>query len=129
MLPNPYALAGSLLLTAAVLGGLYLLGRHDGKQVQAKADTAAIAFKDNHLRAAARALNANARTFRAIDATTKANAAAARQRLLAAFESEKFATTSRKALEQRIKALAAEAEREKFTCSAAEMRICGVPLR
>lgn len=128
-LPNPYAMAGSLLLTAALLGGVWLHGSARGKARQAEADATRINHAEGHRDALRRALNANARTFRAIDATTRANLLLASKRKAAIVEAAVQAAAGKLALERQVAALNKAAAVERSTCSQAEIRICGVPLR
>lgn len=124
-----WGLVGGLLVLLAILGGLYAWGRSDGRAAQAKDDAALVERKNAALRNAADALAAAARKFREIDTTTRLAEEGAEQWRLAAGEADRQAAQTKTMFEQRIRELAAEAEREKFNCSEARMRICGVPLR
>lgn len=127
-LPNPYALLGSLLLTAALLGGVWLHGRAAGKARQVEADAALIARKDAALRSAAAALGDAATRFREIDAVTdiaKAEAAALR-RASDAFAEQ--AGQDKADMQRRIAELNAQRERERRSCAIAEVPVCGSPL-
>lgn len=126
---NPYAWIAVLVIVASLVMGIWLHGNQRGKRVQAREDAAQLSEATGHRDALRRALNANARTFRAIDATTQANlrrAAAERQKSLAA---ETAAILRREALKTEIARINQQAERERTTCSHVEAQICGTPLR
>lgn len=129
MVLNPYGLLLKTAAVCAVLFAAFGVGCRHGVKTQAARDAKAIAFKDDHLRAASRALSANARTFRAMDRVALANKKIAEAQWDQARKDDKEAVRVRGMLEQRIREIADEAEREKFTCSIAEARICGTPLR
>ncbi len=129
MIPNPYSWLAGLVLVAGVLGGMYAYGRSDGREAQAKADAAEIAEARGHRVELQRALKANARAFRAYAAIAHANERAAAARARQRQVDEAFAVGSRKDLERRVAELAHAAQIERVTCSQAEMRICGAPLR
>lgn len=125
----PYASLLKWALIAVMCAALFIGGCQRGKRVQAEAGARELAQAHGHRDALQRSLRAHARTFRAIAATTAANVRAAQARAKRAVADETFASQSRAGLERRIAELAHAAELERITCSEAETRICGTPLR
>ena len=129
---NPYALAaklGGLLLILALpfWGGCRMQARHEAAaraKLQAK-----VMAKDAALGQAATVLRGNADLFRAISATTRANAAAAKAAQKRGADAVKAAQADATAAKRRIDKLETDLLAEKHGCADSERPICGVPLR
>lgn len=124
----PYASLAKWLLIAALVAGVYLFGRSDGRDAQAKHDSALIEKKNDALKAAALALWKAALRFREISVVTDVAVAESRAHQKLAAELAREAGKDKTALVARIAELNAAAERERETCSQAEVQICGSPL-
>lgn len=126
---NPYVLLAKTAALAAVVFLVFFVGYRYGTRVQAERDAAKIERKNEALRKAGDALGDAARTFRMIDDETRLAERRADEWREAAKVADQQAGQTKAMFEKRLTALAAEAERERFTCSQAEMRICGAALR
>lgn len=124
----PYAILLKWLLIAGLLLAVYVYGRGDGKDAQAREDAALIAFKNQALQASALAHAQSALRFREISAATDAAEKESEAWKNLAADMAKEAGKDKSALVEQISALNAAAERERETCSQAEMQICGSPL-
>lgn len=130
-LPDAIAPYASLLKWALIVGllvGMYLFGRGDGREAQSRDDAALIGQKNNDLQACALAHGKSALRFREISAVTDIAESESRAHQKLAAELAREAGKDKTALVATIAALNATAERERETCSQAEMQICGSPL-
>lgn len=131
-LPDAIAPYASLLKWALIVGllvAVYAYGRGDGREAQRKADAAAIEAKNDALRDSALAHGAAAVRFREIGALTSVAVAEGKAQTKLAAELARVAGKDGAELARQIAGLNRQAERERETCSEAEMLICGSALQ
>ena len=126
---NPYKhLAMLAVLIAAVLS-IFAWGRSSGRRAEA-ADHAPkhAELKRAYDLAHTGLLNAGA-ALRTVSARTREEAARAAQQQAQGAQAAAEAAEAARAAKARVGALETELKRERATCTQAEARICGVPLR
>lgn len=124
-----WGLLAGLALLVGIAGSLYAWGRHDGREVQRKEDARELERKSSALITAAGALSAASSKFREIDAATKDSREQGERVKAEASKAAREAERQRDALAARLDQINRADKQEKTTCTQAQARVCGSPLR
>jgi len=126
---NPYRIGAYLLAVFVLLAAVFGAGHNSGRKAEAKAHAPAHAkLLEAYNRAHTGLLNAGA-ALRDVSAKTQQEAAKAAQQQAKGEQAVAQAKEAQRASQGRVAALERQLKAEKSTCTEAEMRICGVPLR
>lgn len=136
LIPAPYRLLAAVLAIAVATGGIYIKGRVDGAQNEARDNAAQIRKAETRaataataLRVAAGRLREDARLFREIGRQTAANLETARTAQRTATTQAARAARDAARLQQTRSALEARLRSERAVCEDGRAPICGMPLR
>lgn len=126
---NPYKIGAYLLAVTVLLAAVFGAGHNSGRKAEAKSHAPAHAkLKDAYDKAHTGLLNAGA-ALREVAAKAQQDAARAAQKQAQGAQAVAEAKEAQRATQGRVAALERQLKAERSTCTEAEMRICGVPLR